>query len=243
VEHTGGPVVLALRQGALEAQVAPVASGEAFAVDVDGIRVAVHGTHLRVAREGDRVVVDLTEGVFSIGAPPKSGSTYGTLVTAPAHVEFHSDALATSLTIDHATNSVRRAADLDSVMDEETSASVTPPSHPAEPRVDDHIAPAAPQRPVSSAPQARPAAAAWTPNVDDDIVTTVRECAAANRPRSSDITVSFDSVATVRLHEDGRVDTIWFNPALSPAIYACASPKIQKLRFVDSTEHKVDVTF
>ena len=88
---SGGAIVLALAVGAVEAQVTPVPAGEAFAVDIDGVRVAVHGTHLRVAREkrgGTSVVVDLTEGVISVGAPPRAGATVGVLVTAPAHVEF-----------------------------------------------------------------------------------------------------------------------------------------------------------
>ena len=62
----------ALDDGAFEAQVTPVPSGEAFAVDVATptsiVRIAVHGTHLRVARAGTRVTVDLTEGVVSIGS-------------------------------------------------------------------------------------------------------------------------------------------------------------------------------
>src|SRR5258708_4662206 len=81
------------------------ATGEAFAVDVvnpDGTssRIAVHGTHLRVARDGDHVVVDLSEGVVSIGAPARVGSTYGELVTAPAHAELTAGVSA-SLRVDH----------------------------------------------------------------------------------------------------------------------------------------------
>src|SRR5439155_1470159 len=87
VKSAGESLVLALDDGAIEAQVTPVPSGEAFAVDIASgtslVRVAVHGTHLRVSRSGSRVVVDLTEGVVSIGVPPRTGSTYGTLVTAP----------------------------------------------------------------------------------------------------------------------------------------------------------------
>ena len=88
VRAARGTLILALAKGAVEAQVAPVEAGEAFAIDVEGTRVAVHGTHLRVERQGSRAIVDLREGVVSIGLPPKSGSTYGDLVTAPAHVEF-----------------------------------------------------------------------------------------------------------------------------------------------------------
>src|SRR5690606_41376056 len=49
------------------------------------VRFAVHGAHLRVAREGARVVVDLSEGVIAIG-PPGDGITRGTTITAPARV-------------------------------------------------------------------------------------------------------------------------------------------------------------
>ena len=52
ITHSQGALVLALDEGAVEAQVVPVPSGEAFAVDVGSSRVAVHGTHLRVARAG-----------------------------------------------------------------------------------------------------------------------------------------------------------------------------------------------
>ena len=110
----GGSIVLALRVGAVEAQVTPVAMGEAFAVDVDGVRVAVHGTHLRVARAergGSWVVVDLSEGVISVGAPPKAGSTMGVLVTAPAHVEFSTTDVDRTLRVEHDPARVRAPVD------------------------------------------------------------------------------------------------------------------------------------
>jgi hypothetical protein len=113
VEHASSPLVLSLDKGAAEAQVTPVPSGEAFAIDVtassgDVVRVAVHGTHLRVARDGDKITVDLTEGVVSIGAPPRRGSTIGSLVTAPAHVELDARDVS-SMRVDHTASSVRLA--------------------------------------------------------------------------------------------------------------------------------------
>lgn len=113
VEHAASPLVLSLDKGAAEAQVTPVPNGEAFAIDVTAssgevVRVAVHGTHLRVARDGDKITVDLTEGVVSIGAPPRRGSTIGQLVTAPAHVELDARDLS-SVRVDHAASAVRPA--------------------------------------------------------------------------------------------------------------------------------------
>ncbi|MBX3225357.1 MAG: hypothetical protein KF795_32935 [Labilithrix sp.] len=110
VKSAGESLVLGLEHGVIEADVVPVPAGEAFAVDIATerslVRVAVHGTHLRVARAGDRVVVDLTEGVISIGTPPRNGVTYGTTVTAPAHVELDATDLST-LRIEHAPAAVR----------------------------------------------------------------------------------------------------------------------------------------
>src|SRR5215472_13316579 len=83
-----GPLVLNLEAGALEAEVVPVASGEAFAVDVDGVRIAVHGTHLRVARAGSAVSSDVSEEVVSIGVPPRVGSIYAALVLEPGKVTY-----------------------------------------------------------------------------------------------------------------------------------------------------------
>jgi hypothetical protein len=244
----GTPVVLALRQGALEAQVAPVASGEAFAVDVEGVRVAVHGTHLRVARDGDHVVVDLSEGVVSIGAPPKSGSTYGTLVTAPAHIEFQADALGASLRIDHAAIAVRRAVDLDSVMDEDTTSSVTPLPTPPPTRGDDVRPTPAPQRSISAAFQPRPAVVPPNPNAESDIATGIRACAAAH-PRSSDVKVTLRSLTggepnvTLTLYDNGAVRGARFDPPLAPDIQQCAQNLIFKTRFVDSAEHTIPISF
>lgn len=114
VSRTESGLVLTLERGATEAQVAPVPNGEAFAIDVaDGTghvaRVAVHGTHLRVARTGRHVVIDLTEGIVTVGVAPRAGSTYGTLVTAPAHVELDVDDLE-HVRVEHAPTFVRPAA-------------------------------------------------------------------------------------------------------------------------------------
>ncbi len=119
VTHVQGALVLSLERGSIEAQVVPVPQGEAFAVDVERSRVAVHGTHLRVERQrassgslpdwrtSDLVVVDLNEGVVSVGEAPRIGSTSGTLVTAPAHAEFAADDAQGTLSVTHDAAQVR----------------------------------------------------------------------------------------------------------------------------------------
>jgi hypothetical protein len=239
VESAGAPVVLALSRGALEAEVAPVASGEAFAVDVEGVRVAVHGTHLRVARLGDQVVVDLSEGVVSIGVPPKIGSTYGALVMAPAHIEFQAGSLGTSLKVDHLAAAVREPIDL-RASDEGAPASAPAPSAPSAPR----DAPVAPVRAHVAAPHspAHAAQAIGNPRAEEDIVAAVHACAAA-QPRSSEVAVTVSSTISIKLREDGSVQLAHFDPPLAPEIQACVSRTVFATRFIDAADRKIPVSF
>jgi hypothetical protein len=142
VASVRGALVIALDGGAVEAEVLAVARGEAFAVDVGAARVAVHGTHLRVARvarvahdasNADRVAVDLTEGVVSIGSPPRVGSTFGELVTAPAHVEFAASDVKGTLRVDHALLAVRPAVSFAIVVPSPEAAREIPEPAPTSP--------------------------------------------------------------------------------------------------------------
>jgi hypothetical protein len=239
------PLVLRLERGALEAQVTPVPSGEAFAVDVGDERIAVHGTHLRVARAGDRVTVDLTEGVVTIGRPPRTGTTYGTLVMAPAHVEFEIGDVAGSLILTHEASAVRPADAFASV----TVATVAPTVRSTQ---TDAPAPAAP-RPVTGggpaghtappahhATEAEAAPAAVDPGAEDTVAAAVRSCV-ANAPHSSEVTVTVSSSLELTVGDDGFVSKARFNPPLAPEVQSCASASIFKTRFAKAGEHKVDI--
>lgn len=78
----GVRVRLRLDDGAVAADVVPVAGGEPYAVDVGERRVAVHGTHLVVARVGDDIVVGVSEGLAVIGAADGSARTEGPEIKA-----------------------------------------------------------------------------------------------------------------------------------------------------------------
>jgi hypothetical protein len=237
------PLVLALAEGAVEAQVSPVASGEAFAIDVDEVRVAVHGTHLRVARDGDHVVVDLSEGTVSIGAPPKIGSTYGTLVIAPAHVEFRASALATSIRIEHDAASVRRVAELNAVSDRGASTNVSPAAFPSGgPARDGTSSPpaSAPSWMSKPIPRSSTVAAGPNPTADAVVASAVRACA-TGRPHSTDVTITVSSTLTVDVHEDGFARLANFDPPLAPDIQSCASHVIYSTRFVGPGLHKISI--
>jgi hypothetical protein len=260
VAKATGALVVSLDRGAVEAQVTPVPSGEAFAVDVPGAngsvtRVAVHGTHLRVSRVevGDHVklVVDLSEGVVSIGAPPRAGSTYGALVTAPAHVELDT-ADPSSLVVSHLPEDVRTPVDLTRARAASTVGQVPAsavaqngaqigaqngaPSTQSHPAVSPQIAP----RPVPAAP--RPPEA--DPNAEATVSAAVKACMAGRtQAPDGEVTVTVSSTLEIRLQDDGAVDLARFNPPLPPDVQLCAANAIYKTRFPRSGTLTIDLKF
>jgi hypothetical protein len=240
IKRAGEPLVIGLESGAIEAQVTPVPSGEAFAIDVGTdsgvVRVAVHGTHLRVARNGDRVTVDLTEGVVSIGAPPRTGATVGTLVTAPAHVELDAKE-PSSIRIDHVPSAVRAAIPL---APRETSAAA---GRAEPPRAD---APTVPRPasvpPVSSVASAKGITARGASALQSEpppaapreaIARAIRDCAAA-RGQSGEVHVTVTSNLNLRVTPSGEVESAQFSPPLLPEIQTCAAQTIYRTKFEET---------
>lgn len=252
IEHAEGPLVLALEKGGAEAQVVPVPNGEAFAIDVTSskgnvVRVAVHGTHLRVARVGDHVTVDLTEGVVSVGAPPKRGSTLGELVTAPAHVEFDIDtavvggSLGGLLDVRHDASSVRAAVSLSP--EGKVTINDTPAPKP------ESTAKPSPQ-PAITSPIATPKPApmdaiAADPNINERISNTVRSFVRAQQSANGVTVIPPKSVTLkIELSDDGYVRTVTFDPPLSPDVQKRIADTLfdpKKTRFVATVDHQARV--
>ncbi len=78
----GERIRLGLQAGAVAADVTPVPGGEPYAVDVGETRVAVHGTHLTVARKGSAALVAVSEGLAVLGHADASARTSGPEVKA-----------------------------------------------------------------------------------------------------------------------------------------------------------------
>ncbi len=257
------PLVLGLERGAVEAQVVPVANGEAFAVDVGDERIAVHGTHLRISREGDRVTVDLSEGVVSIGRPPRTGSTYGTLVVAPAHVRFDLVDVLGSIQVTHDADAVRPVTSFTAVAESAAAARAVRAAPQG------GAVPSAPARGfgassggasqggasqggasqgggIRSGGASRGSAAgtagvvAVDPQAEQTIAAAVRTCA-ADAPHSTEVTVTVSSSLELTVGEDGFVRAARFNPPLAPEIQKCASTSIYKTRFADPGVRSVDI--
>lgn len=269
VKSAGEPLVLGLEEGAIEAQVTPVPQGEAFAVDVASenalVRIAVHGTHLRVTRTTGRVVVDLTEGVVSIGTPPRAGSTYGTLVTAPAHVEFDIADLDGTLRVDHVPAHVRAALPLTQpepvaaagprpaqspppvappVGHDTTAASEPsdPPGSPATPVAVPLTGPAAKPAPARIETATAPAASTKSLAHRDAVAAAVRECA-AGKSRAADVRVTVTSSLHLKVRANGEIESAQFEPPLMPEIQSCAAAAIYKLKLDETGSVSVPIEF
>lgn len=243
VKSAGETLIVGLEAGAIEAQVTPVPSGEAFAVDIASdkalVRVAVHGTHFRVSRRGTRVVVDLTEGVVSIGVPPRTGSTYGTLVTAPSHVEFDAASLTSSLKVEHDPALVRAPVPL---LVQREGAALSP--------VPGALPPANPltSLPPSVTPHARaerahaPSLPARAENNDprEAVSTAVRQCVLAQH-RSAGVRVTVSSSLHLKVAAGGQIESARFDPPLLPEVQACAAAAIYKVTMAPSAGTSVTI--
>jgi hypothetical protein len=252
VEHAVSPLVLSLEKGIAEAQVTPVSSGEAFAIDVTSssgevVRVAVHGTHLRVAREGDKVVVDLTEGVVSIGAPPRRGSTIGTLVTAPAHVELDARDLST-IRVDHGAAAIRAAervtpqpATETAQIEAQNTALAT--NAGATDSIADSIAVVRPpaqtqivKPPVSFGATTNVTVAPAMLTTQDELANAIASCGRnAVAPE-----ITFTTTLVLNVNDDGSVQNARFQPPLLPEARDCAANVIYKRTKLETSGH-IDV--
>jgi hypothetical protein len=246
VTHVQGALVIALQNGTVEAQVVPVASGEAFAVDVDGARIAVHGTHLRVARVMDHVTIDLTEGVLSLGEAPRVGATIGTLITAPAHAEFTSADPKGTLTVTRDPSAIRPALAIDTGVAASKPPIVALGAAPARPKPEAPVearSPLAPvPRPTTPSPVTAPQAPAPDPNAADALASAVQTCF-ADHPSTQDVTVEVKTRLHLELDADGNVRSARFEPPVPPDVNACAAPAIYHARFTHGGSADVNVAF
>ncbi|MGH7296512.1 MAG: FecR domain-containing protein [Polyangiaceae bacterium] len=243
VTHVAGALVVALERGAVEAQVVPVPNGEAFAVDVGTSRVAVHGTHLRVARDGARVAVDLNEGVVSLGEAPRVGSTQGELITAPAHAEFRAGEPESTLVVSHDPARVRAPVALVAAASTGSRVAAAAPVAPvpvrpdvAEGREHDAVPLGQPHQAVA-APPAHPAE---DPHPAATVASAVRACL-SERPRGDNVTVVVSTTLHLELTADGTIQSARFDPPVAPDVNSCAAASIYRVRFAHGGSEAIPI--
>jgi len=245
VTHVQGALVLELEQGAVEAEVVPIANGEAFAVDIAGSRVAVHGTHLRVARAGEHVVVDLNEGVVSVGEAPRVGSVLGALVTAPAHAEFAAGDTLGTLTVTHTLGSVRAPVMIGGGA--QSHADRATPADPVSPKPEANASRTSTStgtvtRPENRSQSAPPPQPLPDPDAEATVAAAVRACM-AERPRAENVTVVVSTTLHLELSDDGAVRTARFDPPVAPDVNGCAAQSIYRTHFARGGAATIRIDF
>jgi ferric-dicitrate binding protein FerR (iron transport regulator) len=255
VKRVQGTLVLTLDRGAIEAQVVPVASDEALAVDIGPSRVAVHGTRFRVARAGDRVSLDLNEGVVAVGPTPRVGPTLGGVVIAPAHAEFAEADPSATLRVTHDPTAVRAPASFEAAA-QGAQAAPPPTALAAGSRssAGDVASPTVAFAPVGNPagtprPEPRPGASTsgWAGNTTADpnahlgIAAAVRACF-AEHIHADNITVMVQTTLFLRLHDDGSVGSARFEPPVAPEVNACSAEAIYRARFIHGGAVTIPIT-
>jgi FecR protein len=250
IARVQGALVLTLDRGAIEAQVAPVASSEALAVDVGPSRVAVHGTRFRVARVGDRVSLDLNEGVIAVGPTPRVGSTLGGVLIAPAHAEFAAADARGTLRVTHDPSAVRAPALFDAA-GQPAQAAPAPPalSTGSRPDAGDVASPTVsnPAGAPRAEPRPGPNASGWAGNTTADpnahlgIAAAVRACF-AEHIHADNVTVMVSTTLFLQLHDDGSVGSARFEPPVAPDVNACSAEAIYRARFTHGGAVTIPIT-
>ena len=262
-------LVLALETGAVEAQVQHIKTGDAFAVDVGQARVAVHGTHLRVAREGEFVTVDLSEGVISLGTVDGTRE----VLIAPVHAEFNANRVRETLRVDREQSRVRVPVTLRRWAELVPSIAMGPkePSTPLSKtplalrnlqngalgtngQVSELLSPSQSdsQNPAAPPPDKEPEAPKAPVRLLDpaaEITSGVQRCIESDavvfgkRDEENSNGASVTTSLQLRIGADGQVQAARFNPAISPAAMTCASAVIYRTKFATPGDRAIQIRY
>jgi hypothetical protein len=205
--------------GAMRAEVVPSSKPERFVVEAAGTRVAVHGTVFRVQVRGERALVDVEQGVVSVG-PRERPAQVTALLRAPAHGEF---------TLEGGTVSAAHAGRVASQrlrVARPVHAIIAPSAEPAAPE-------------ASSAPEASPNHSLTIGEAEAGVATAVEainDCFKQHTEGSHSVQVSAQTELTLDVSDAGVVTDVSFDPPLSPVVQSCAKREALTVRFAPSTE-------
>lgn len=233
VSEAGEFLTVKLEAGALSAAVVPNPKPETFAVEVEGTRVAVHGTAFRVERVGERVQVEVSEGTVAIEASG-SHSAPAFLLRRNSRGNFALDGRtgsvegnASAVVADSSGRSHRTVARVASAAP--VHGHVTAPA----------VQPAKPE--VSPAPVAEPQPLPIQPSISDiesgvsSALELMNRCF-HDQTRSTGNHVSAGTGLTLSVAGDGTIQSVTFAPPLAPAVEDCAVTGLRALTFTRSVE-------
>jgi len=205
VLEMGPRLTVALVSGSLRAEVAPGAAPEAFAVEVDGTRIAVHGTIFRVERRADGVEVAVERGAVVVRPVGDRGPGPGLIVAAPARRAFSLQGL--PLAPDGATDA---------------SATASPAGA--------HRAPGPRKAAAVAMPSATPTRPGELEAAAYGVTAAVQRCFARHTPAVEDGHVTAEVGVSLVVAPDGSLLELAFAPPLAPAVAACSQSAARQVR-------------
>jgi len=234
ISDVGEFLTVHLESGAISASVVPNPKSETFAIEVEGTRVAVHGTAFRVEKTGDHVLVEVTEGTVAV-EPASTHTDPSFLLRRGSRGSFG---------FDGRSGTVEGNA---SVVDRQKS----PQSHrqiaaaPAHPEAKLPSPPATPSAIVDANPSPSAAAPAPALPVQPSIADIEAGVSAAvevvngcfrKAASASDIRVTASTGVSLTVAGDGSVQSVTFGPPLAPSVEDCAVAGLRHITFAPSVE-------
>lgn len=258
----GGSPAVVLEQGEIRVNVTPHrALGKAldtFVVEAAGARIAVHGTTFSVALDGERVLVEVVEGVVSVGPLGKPSSATDAFVRGPGRAAFSSrdgellEVMAVSPSSQAASGASRgRAEDLGALH------GAKPPSRPVAVEHEPPREGSRPDEPPTASPSAEVLEAAAAPS-DQAVPTAEASPVAFSALRSQlvacltaergavdpSLRVVASTDVRFRLDPEGRVATVRFIPPVRADLQQrCAAPLLGRVVEGGGAEPSVTVQF
>ncbi|HET7543915.1 MAG TPA: FecR domain-containing protein [Polyangiaceae bacterium] len=232
VSDAGEFLTVKLETGALAASVVPNPKPETFAVEVEGTRVAVHGTSFRVERIAERVQVEVSEGTVAVEASG-SHSSPAFLLRRNSRGSFALDGRTGS--VEGNASAVVAAGDgrqSHRTLVKAAAPARTRPSPPA-------LQSAKPE--VSAAPIAPAPPLPVQPSIADietgvsSAVELMNRCFSEHTHTSGN-RVSASTALTLSVAGDGSIQSVTFEPPLAPAVEDCAVSGLRPLTFTRSVE-------
>jgi hypothetical protein len=231
VTEAGEFLTVKLESGALSASVVPNPKPETFAVEVEGTRVAVHGTAFRVERVGERVQVEVSEGTVAVEASG-THSAPAFLLRRDSRGNFaldgHTGSVegnASAVVADGGGRSHRTVAKTAPVTRTHAAAPVL---QPAKPNASAESAAPTPELPV------QPSISEIERGVSSALE-LMNRCF-EDQTRSTGNHVSASTGLTLSVAGDGTIQSVTFAPPLAPAVEDCAVSGLRGLTFARSVE-------
>jgi ferric-dicitrate binding protein FerR (iron transport regulator) len=211
-------ITVQLERGSVLSRVVPDPKPETFVVEAAGTRVAVHGTVFRVALEGGRVVVHVSEGTVAVGP---IGAAPSFLLKAPARGDFAADG---------------RSGNVEGGPPDQREARRAAPLKAPRTR---------PQSATTASGVAAPAVSSELPNepsINDielgisRVVDVAADCFSQHIQSADGVQVTVHTALSLQIASSGVVSDIGFQPPLSPETERCAADGIARIEFAASKQ-------